>query len=53
MSTCSFQASRQNVDGGAQTGVGFLRADSHVLGQLLAEGVVCLVNVDTKLLQTA
>ena len=45
------QAGREDVDRGAQAGVGFLRAQAHVLGQRLAEGVVGLVHVDAQLLQ--
>ena len=47
------QAGGEDVDGGAQAGVGLLRADAHVLGQRLAEGVVGLVHVDAQLLQAA
>lgn len=42
-SACCVEAGREDVDGGAQAGVGFFRANAHVLSQRLAEGVVGLV----------
>src|SRR3546814_15873143 len=50
---CCVQAGSEVVDGGSQAGVGFLRANAHVLGKCLTEGVVRFVYIDAQLLKAA